>query len=127
MPGSPHPILETLGITIRVLRQQRGLSQEALANLAHIDRSYMSGIERGRRNISLLNMARIATALRVPLTDLLSSVTGVHAASAPSPTAIAGLQRASTAVADLAETLRTYHEQRAGAGEWQLGESLSLS
>ena len=40
MPGSLHPILETLGITIRLLRQQRGLSQEALANLAHIDRSY---------------------------------------------------------------------------------------
>lgn len=127
MPGSLHPILETLGVTIRLLRQQRGLSQEALANLAHIDRSYMSGIERGRRNISLLNMARIATALRVSLTDLLSSVAGVHAASASSTAAVEGMHRASEAVADLAETLRTNQEERTRTDEWQPGESLSLS
>jgi transcriptional regulator with XRE-family HTH domain len=127
VPGSLHPILETLGITIRLLRQQRSLSQEALANLANIDRSYMSGIERGHRNISLLNMARIATALRVSLTDLLSSVAGVHAASASAPDAVEGVHRASEAVADLTETLSTNPEERARAGEWQPGESLSLS
>jgi transcriptional regulator with XRE-family HTH domain len=66
-----HPILQTLGLTIRSLRRERGLSQEALADLAQIDRSYMSSVERGLRNISVLNIARIATALDVPVRDLL--------------------------------------------------------
>ena len=63
--------MSSLGVTIRRLRRERGLSQEALADLAHIDRSYMSGIERGHRNISVLNVARIAGALRVPIPELL--------------------------------------------------------
>jgi len=66
-----HPILKSLGDTIRALRAQRKLSQEALADLAAIDRSYMSGIERGRRNISVLHAARIAAALEISLADLL--------------------------------------------------------
>jgi transcriptional regulator with XRE-family HTH domain len=49
---------------------ERGLSQETLADMAGIDRSYMSSIERGLRNISVLNMARIAGALGVPLGEL---------------------------------------------------------
>lgn len=60
-----------MGLTIRSLRRERGLSQESLAALAHIDRSYMSSIERGLRNMSVLNVARIATALDVPVRDLL--------------------------------------------------------
>jgi len=68
----PHPLLRSLGATIRALRVERGLSQETLADLADIDRSYMSSIERGLRNLSVLNMARIASALQVPLTDLLA-------------------------------------------------------
>jgi len=67
----PHPLLRSLGATIRALRVERGLSQEALADLASVDRSYMSSIERGLRNISVLNMERIATALGVPLGDLI--------------------------------------------------------
>jgi transcriptional regulator with XRE-family HTH domain len=66
-----HPLLQTLGLTIRSLRRERGLSQEALADLAQIDRSYMSSVERGLRNISVLNIARIAKALDVPVRDLL--------------------------------------------------------
>jgi transcriptional regulator with XRE-family HTH domain len=65
------PLLRTIGLTIRALRRQRGLSQEALAELAHIDRSYMSSVERGLRNVSVLNIARIASALDVPVRDLL--------------------------------------------------------
>ncbi len=67
-----HPLLRTIGITIRSLRRERGLSQESLADLADIDRSYMSAVERGRRNISVLNLARIAMALDVPLRDLIA-------------------------------------------------------
>jgi transcriptional regulator with XRE-family HTH domain len=71
MARAVNPLLRTIGLTIRSLRRERGLSQEALAALAHIDRSYMSGVERGLRNISVLNVSRIAAALDVPVRDLL--------------------------------------------------------
>jgi transcriptional regulator with XRE-family HTH domain len=61
-----------LGKNVRRLRQQRKLTQEQLAFEAEIDLTYMGGIERGKRNPSLLVMARIADALRVPLTKLLA-------------------------------------------------------
>jgi transcriptional regulator with XRE-family HTH domain len=54
------------------LRRQKGLTQEELAFEAKIDLTYMGGIERGRRNPSLLVMVRIAKALSVPLPKLLS-------------------------------------------------------
>ena len=70
--GRPaNPLLRTIGLTIKALRRERGLSQEALAELADIDRSYMSCVERGLRNVSVLNVARIAAALDVPVRDLL--------------------------------------------------------
>jgi transcriptional regulator with XRE-family HTH domain len=61
-----------LGKNVRRLRQQRKLTQEQLAFDAEIDLTYMGGIERGKRNPSLLVMARIADALRVPLAKLLT-------------------------------------------------------
>jgi transcriptional regulator with XRE-family HTH domain len=82
MRRAAHPILQTLGFTIRSLRRERGLSQEALADLAQIDRSYMSSVERGLRNISVLNIARIATALDVPVRDLLGPREVVRPAAA---------------------------------------------
>jgi transcriptional regulator with XRE-family HTH domain len=121
---SSHPLLNNLGVTIRLLRRQQGLSQEALAHLAKIDRSYMSGIERGRRNVSVLNMERIAVALRVSLSDLLASVAGAHI---PPPVSVDRLQRAKEAVDELAETLRIYQSTRTIADESMPGEYLSLS
>ncbi|MGN6286617.1 MAG: helix-turn-helix domain-containing protein [Afipia sp.] len=59
------------GENVRKARQQRGLTQEALAFEAKIDLTYVGGIERGKRNPSLLVMARIADALSLPLTKLL--------------------------------------------------------
>jgi transcriptional regulator with XRE-family HTH domain len=47
------------------LRDRKGWSQERLADEARIDRSYMSGIERGIRNVSVLNLAKVAKALGV--------------------------------------------------------------
>ncbi len=61
-----------LGKNVRRLRQKRGLTQEQLAFEAEIDLTYVGGIERGKRNPSLLVMARIAGALSVPLRKLLS-------------------------------------------------------
>lgn len=48
---------------MRAARRERGLSQEALADAAKIDRSHLGKIERGERNVSVLNLARIAAAL----------------------------------------------------------------
>ena len=61
-----------LGKNVRRLRQQKGLTQEELAFEAEIDLTYVGGIERGKRNPSLIVMARIADALSVPLQKLLS-------------------------------------------------------
>jgi transcriptional regulator with XRE-family HTH domain len=59
------------GRNVRRFRKQKGLTQEDLAFEAEIDLTYMGGIERGKRNPSLLVMARIAEALSVPLPKLL--------------------------------------------------------
>jgi len=61
-----------VGRNVRRLRQKKGLTQEQLAFEANIDLTYVGGIERGKRNPSLLVMARIADALSVPLPRLLS-------------------------------------------------------
>jgi transcriptional regulator with XRE-family HTH domain len=60
------------GRNVRKYRQQRKLTQEQLAFESEIDLTYMGGIERGKRNPSLLVMARIADALEVQLPKLLS-------------------------------------------------------
>jgi transcriptional regulator with XRE-family HTH domain len=58
------------GRAIRQLRAERRLSQEALAHLADLDRTYVSGIERGERNPSLTNILRLTDALNVRVSEL---------------------------------------------------------
>jgi transcriptional regulator with XRE-family HTH domain len=53
------------GKRIRAVRENRGYSQEQLAELAHLHRTYIGGVERGERNVSLINIWRIADALKV--------------------------------------------------------------
>ena len=65
-----HRALKKLGARVRQLREQQGLSQEALADRARIGRSYMSGIERGVRNCSTLHLLKLGRALRVHVGDL---------------------------------------------------------
>ena len=60
------------GERVRELRRERGLSQEDFADECGLHRTYMSGIERGIRNVSLENVAKIAAALRVPIGELFS-------------------------------------------------------
>lgn len=62
-----------VGRNVRQLRQDRGLTQEQLAFEAALDLTYVGGIERGRRNPSLLVMARLAAALKVNIADLVRS------------------------------------------------------
>lgn len=63
--------LVQLGLALRARRACQGLSQEALADAAEIDRSHMGKIERGERNVTFLNIARIAKALQCKPSDLL--------------------------------------------------------
>jgi transcriptional regulator with XRE-family HTH domain len=61
----------SFGIHLRKLRLQKNLSQEKLAELANLHRNYVGGVERGERNIALLNIVAIARALRVKPSRLL--------------------------------------------------------
>lgn len=65
------PPLVALGEAIRHFRVQSGLSQEALALEAEIDRSYLGGIERGEHNVAVMNLVKLAQALGVSLARLM--------------------------------------------------------
>ena len=67
-------VLVRFGKRVRELRKKKGLSQEALALDAGLDRCYIGGVERGERNISLINVEKLAGALRVRLADLFMAV-----------------------------------------------------
>lgn len=62
------------GAAVRELRIAKGLSQEKLAELAEIHRTYIGDVERGTRNIALVNMTRIANALDIPLSKLIAEM-----------------------------------------------------
>lgn len=66
------------GETVRQLRKEAGLSQEELARKAGINRTYLSDVERGERNISLQNIVRLATALNTTPGELLSGLPEEH-------------------------------------------------
>jgi DNA-binding XRE family transcriptional regulator len=63
--------LERLGAAVRARRRTLELSQEALADLAGIDRSHMGKIERGERNVTLLDIVKIARAVQCQPSELL--------------------------------------------------------
>ena len=65
--------LVSLGEAIRNARVEAGLSQEALAMEAELDRSYMGGIERGEHNLTLMNLLRISKALNIKPSELLET------------------------------------------------------
>ena len=73
MPTADPPV--TFGIHLRRLRLQKGLSQEKLAELADLHRNYVGGVERGERNIALLNIVTLARALHVKPARLLERLT----------------------------------------------------
>lgn len=65
-----HRDLKKFGETIRRFREAKGLSQERLAELSGLHRTYIGGVERGERNIGLINIGRLAKALGVRVVDL---------------------------------------------------------
>lgn len=65
-------IREVLALNLKYLRGERGLSQDALALVAGLDRTFVAHVERLKRNISLDNLEKLAVALNVPVADLLA-------------------------------------------------------
>jgi transcriptional regulator with XRE-family HTH domain len=63
-------IQKQFGERVRELRKQKGFSQESLALACGLDRTYIGGVERGERNISLINIYKIAEALRLNAREL---------------------------------------------------------
>lgn len=69
-------LLKEVGDAVRRLRAARGFSQESFAQEAKLNRAYMGGIERGQRNVGVVNLYRIAEALNMSLTELFAEVEG---------------------------------------------------
>ena len=65
---------KTVGARIRLFRTKKALSQEKLAEDCGLHRTYVGAVERGERNISLLNIVAIARALKVKPSDLLVGI-----------------------------------------------------
>ncbi len=74
-PRSPAHL--AFGRALRELRLVRGISQERLAHLSNLDRTYVSGIERGERNPSLTNILKLADALDISLSELANKAEGL--------------------------------------------------
>jgi transcriptional regulator with XRE-family HTH domain len=66
-------IQKRFGMRVREIRKRKGLSQEALALACKLDRTYIGGVERGERNVSLVNIYRIAEGLGVKPGELLDA------------------------------------------------------
>lgn len=64
-------IKQAFGARLREMRKQKGFSQEGLALACGLDRTYIGGVERGERNISLVNIQKIADAIGVSPSELM--------------------------------------------------------
>ena len=69
--SSQHPELLEFGKAVRSIRLDKGISQEKLAELSGIDRSYMGGVERGEHNIALINIKKISDSLEVSISSIM--------------------------------------------------------
>lgn len=59
------------GERLREVRREKGISQERLAELADLHRTYVSSVERGERNVTITTIEKLAAALGVPMTELM--------------------------------------------------------
>ena len=65
-------ILQKFGLEVKKLRSSIGITQEELAELSGLSRQYIGDVERGTRNISLINIEKLSKALNIPLSQLLN-------------------------------------------------------
>lgn len=66
-------IRKRVGMKIKKLRLEKGISQETLANLAGLDRTYIPSIEKGERNVSITVLEKLAKALDIHITDFFTN------------------------------------------------------
>nr|WP_314059305.1 helix-turn-helix transcriptional regulator [uncultured Neisseria sp.] len=79
MPDQITSLLINVSQTIKYFRLQQKLSQEQLAQLADLDRTYISGIERGMRNLTINSLENIIKALNISYSDFFQKlITGEH-------------------------------------------------
>lgn len=81
--GDDEEVLSTFGATDRASREALGISQERLAEIAGLHRTYVSSLERGHRNVSVLNVVKLARALdvapaRAPERPLIATGDGLY-------------------------------------------------
>jgi len=69
-----NPTLVKLGQQIRQARGKVGFSQEEFAYRADLDRTYVGGVERGERNLGILNLFKLAAALNMPASTLIKGI-----------------------------------------------------
>jgi transcriptional regulator with XRE-family HTH domain len=67
-------VRKAFGQRVRMMRKQRGYSQEGLAERADLHFTYVSSVERGERNISLINIVKLARALKVSSSSLFQDI-----------------------------------------------------
>jgi len=66
------PFFTALGAELRSIRLEKSISQEKLAQLAEVDRSYVGRVERGDNNVAVLTLARLARAMDITMTELMA-------------------------------------------------------
>lgn len=73
---APRSVKSRFGSRLRLFREERGYSQEELAERAGLHRNYVGGVERGERNVALENIVKLAKALSVRPSDLFVDFSG---------------------------------------------------
>lgn len=72
--GNMNDVKIQFGLKVKQLRISKGYSQEKLAELADLDRTYIPGIENGKRNVSLVVLQKIASAFNLTISELLADI-----------------------------------------------------
>lgn len=72
--GNMNDVKIQFGLKVKQLRISKGYSQEKLAELADLDRTYIPGIENGKRNVSIVVLQKIAAAFKITISELLSDI-----------------------------------------------------
>jgi transcriptional regulator with XRE-family HTH domain len=74
MVNDRQTILNSFGIRLKKKREEHGFSQEQFAEICGFDRTYISMLETGKRNPSLVNLVKVSNALKISLSDLLEGI-----------------------------------------------------
>jgi len=69
-----NAVLKKFGAAVRRYRRIAGLTQEEFADICELDRSYLGGVERGERNLTLINVIKICDALKVNASEMLADL-----------------------------------------------------